>query len=283
MGAYAEYVCMPEDGSLAMKPATMTHDEAAAVPYGAIMATGLLRRATVQPGQKVLINGASGGIGSAAVQLAKHYGAEVTGVCGAPRLEYVKALGADRVIDYTREDFTQNGETYDLIFDVLGKSSFATCKNSLKPDGVYLLASFKTKPWLQMLRTKLAGSLPGRQTGQKVVCAFADEKPADLEFVGKLAELGACKYRHRPLLSVWSRPPRPTATSSQGQEQGRSSYSSNTANPASALLSWISHRVILRPRIPRGGIGKFRNSLCHAEVRRSIPFASKPGCLADSA
>ena len=128
MGAYAEYVCMAEDGSLALKPANMSYAEAAAVPYGAIMATSLLRHGNVQPGHKVLINGASGGIGSAAVQLAKYYGAEVTGVCGAPRLEYVKALGADQVIDYATEDFTQNGETYDLIFDVLGKSSFARCK-----------------------------------------------------------------------------------------------------------------------------------------------------------
>ena len=134
----------------------------------------------------MLINGASGGIGSAAVQLARHYGAEVTGVCGTPRLEYVKALGADHVVDYTKQDFTQNGETYDLIFDVLGKSSFARCKNSLAPNGIYLLASFKTKALLQMLRTKMSGS-------QKVICAFADEKAAHLEFVGKLAELGAYK------------------------------------------------------------------------------------------
>ena len=193
MGAYAEYVCMAEDGSLAMKPANMSYAEAAAVPYGALMAMGLLRRGTVQPGQKVLINGASGGIGSAAVQLAKHYGAEVTGVCGTPRLEYVKALGADHVVDYTKEDFTQNGETYDLIFDVLGKSSFAKCKNSLKPDGIYLLASFKTKALLQMLRTKLAGSLPGRQPGQRVICAFSSEKPADLVFVRELVEAGKFK------------------------------------------------------------------------------------------
>ena len=131
MGAYAEVVCIAESGSLALKPANMSYAEAAAVPYGAIMATSLLRRAHIQPGQKVLINGASGGIGSAAVQLAKHYGAEVTGVCGAPRMAYVSSLGADHVIDYATEDFTQNGETYDLIFDVLGKSSFAQCKLSL--------------------------------------------------------------------------------------------------------------------------------------------------------
>ena len=186
MGAYAEYVCMAENGSLALKPATMSYAEAAAVPYGAIMATGLLRHAKLQRGHKVLINGASGGIGSAAIQLAKHHGAEVTGVCGALRMDTVKALGADHVIDYVREDFTRNGETYDLIFDILGKSSFAQCQGSLKPNGIYLPASFKTKALLQMLRTKMSG-------GQKVICAFADEKAAHLEFVGKLAESGAYK------------------------------------------------------------------------------------------
>ena len=186
MGAYAEYVCISETGVLALKPANMTHEQAAAVPYGAIMATSLLRRANVQPGQKVLINGASGGLGSAAVQLAKHYGAAVTGVCGAPRAGYVKALGADRVIDYASEDFTLNGETYDLIFDVLGKSSLPQVSGSLKPDGVLLLASFKTKHLLQMLRTKMAGS-------QKVICALASEKPEDLEFVRELVEAGQFK------------------------------------------------------------------------------------------
>jgi NADPH:quinone reductase-like Zn-dependent oxidoreductase len=186
MGAYAEYVCMAEDGSLAMKPVNMSYAEAAAVPYGAIMATSLLRRGNVRPGHKVLINGASGGIGSAAIQLAKHYGAEVTGACGGPRMEYVKALGADYVIDYATQDFTQNGACYDLIFDVLGRSSFSRCKNSLKPDGIYLLASFKTKALLQMLQTKLVGR-------QKVICAMASETPDSLDFVRELAEAG--QYR----------------------------------------------------------------------------------------
>lgn len=186
MGAYAEYVCMPEDGLLARKPANMSFAEAATVPYGAIMATSLLRRGNIKAGDKILINGASGGIGSAAVQLAKHYGAEVTGVCGGPRMAYVRSLGADHVIDYGSEDFTQNGQTYDVIFDVLGKSSFARCKGSLASSGVYLLASFKSKALLQMLRTKLAG-------GQKVICALASEKPEDLAFVSKLAEAGAYK------------------------------------------------------------------------------------------
>ena len=186
MGAYAEYLCMPEKGSLALKPANMTYAEAAAVPYGAIMATEPAEKRQSAAWAKVLINGASGGIGSAAVQFAKYYGAEVTGVCGTPRLEYVKSLGADRVIDYTKEDFTQNGETYDLIFDILGRSSFSRCKNSLKPNGSYLLASFKMKPLFQMLGTKMVG-------GKKVICALASEKAEDLVFIKELVEAGKFK------------------------------------------------------------------------------------------
>jgi NADPH:quinone reductase-like Zn-dependent oxidoreductase len=186
MGAYAEYACISAEGMLAPKPVNMTFAEAAAVPYGAIMATSLLRHANLHPGSKALINGASGGIGSAVLQLAKHLGAEVTGVCGTPRLNYVKSLGADWVIDYTQQDFTQNGETYDLIFDVLGKSSFANCKKSLKSNGIYLLASFKSKALLQMLWTKISGS-------QKVICAMASEKAEDLVFIKELVEAG--KYK----------------------------------------------------------------------------------------
>jgi NADPH:quinone reductase-like Zn-dependent oxidoreductase len=183
MGAYAEYLVMPEEGMAALKPANLSYTQAASVPYGGLTALSLLRRVNIQPGQKVLINGASGGIGAAAVQLAKYYGAQVTGVCGAPRLDYVKALGADQVIDYVKADFTQNGQTYDLILDVLGRSSFARCKGSLKPNGVYFLASFKMKAVLQMLWTKLVG-------GKKVICAFSNEKPADLEFLKKLIAAG---------------------------------------------------------------------------------------------
>ncbi len=186
MGAYAEYVCMPEDGLLASKPANMSWAEAAAVPYGAVMATSLLRRGHIRPGHKVLINGASGGIGSAAVQLAKHSGAEVTGVCGAPRMGYVRSLGADHVIDHAREDFTQNGEVYDLIVDILGKRSYAECKNSLTPDGIYLLASFKTKALLQMLETQVAG-------GKKVICAMASERVDSLDLARDLVEAGQFK------------------------------------------------------------------------------------------
>jgi NADPH:quinone reductase-like Zn-dependent oxidoreductase len=186
MGANAEYLCMPEGGLVALKPATMTYEEAATVPYGALTALNLLRTVAIQSGQKVLINGASGGIGSAAVQLAKHYGAEVTGVCGTPRLEFVKSLGADKVIDYTQEDFTQSGQTYDLIFDILGKSSFSRCKSSLTPNGRYLLASFKMKQLFQMLWTSMIGS-------QKVICALSNEKLENLLFIKELIEAGKIK------------------------------------------------------------------------------------------
>lgn len=186
-GAYAEYICLPEAGTVALKPSNLSYEEAVTLPYGAIMATSLLGKANLQRKQKVLINGASGGIGSMAVQLAKYYGAEVTGVCGTPRLEFVKSLGADKVIDYTREDFTQNGETYDLIFDILGRRSFSKIKPSLKPNGTYLLASFKMKALLDMLWTSLTGSK------QKVICAFANETPESLTFVKKLVEEGKVK------------------------------------------------------------------------------------------
>lgn len=188
MGAYAEYLCMPEDGVLALKPANMTDEQAAVVPMGAIMAVNLLReKGNIQPGQKVLINGASGGIGSAAVQIAKSYGADVTGVCGTPRLEFVKSLGADTVIDYTQEDFTQNGKSYDLIFDVLGKGSFSRSKNSLTPNGRYLYASFKMKQLLQMLWTSVTGSR------KKVICAIAPGSTKDLIAVKALIEAGKIK------------------------------------------------------------------------------------------
>lgn len=186
MGANAEYICMPEKGLVALKPHNMSYEEAATVPYGALTALNLLRVANIQPGQKVLINGASGGIGSAAVQLAKHFGAEVTGVCGTQRVEFVKSLGADKVLDYTQEDFTQNGQTYDLIFDILGKSSFARCKGSLNENGLYLLASFKTKQLLQMLLTSLTG-------GKKVICALSSEKRDDLLLIKELIEAGKIK------------------------------------------------------------------------------------------
>lgn len=187
MGAYAEYLCMAENGVVAIKPANMTCEEAAAVPYGAIMALNLLKKVDLRPGQRVLVNGASGGIGPMVVQLAKfHFGASVTGVCSTPRLEYVRALGAEKVIDYTREDFTDSDETYDYIFDILGKSSFSKVKRSLKPGGRCLLVSFKMKQVLQMLWTSMSG-------GKKVICALSSEKAEDLVFIKELVEAGKIK------------------------------------------------------------------------------------------
>ncbi len=137
-GAHAEFVCVRERGALAHKPAGMTFEEAAAVCDGAILALTFLRRADLRKGRKILIYGASGSIGTAAVQLARHFEADVTAVCNTRNVELVRSLGADRVVDYTQEDFTKNGETYDVIFDAVGKHTFRRCRGSLKRGGVYL-------------------------------------------------------------------------------------------------------------------------------------------------
>lgn len=185
-GAYAEYLCMPESGLVTHKPANMSFAEATLIPYGALTAYSHFKKVNIQPGQKVLVNGASGGIGSAGVQLAKYFGADVSGVCGTAKLNFVKALGTDKVIDYTKEDFTTNGEKYDLIYDILGKSTFEKCHGSLTSNGVLLYASFKVKQLMQMMQTS-------KSTGKKVICALSSETLDDLNFIKELVEAGKFK------------------------------------------------------------------------------------------
>ena len=202
-GAHAEYICVPEDGILVTKPDNLTYEEAAPVCDGALTSLNFLRDlANIQRGQKVLINGASGSLGTAAVQLARYFGAEITGVCSTTNLEMVKSLGADKVIDYTTTDFTKTGQTssyafqasadkYDIIFDTVGKSSFSRCKGSLKQKGVYLSPVLGLPLLLQMLWTSMIGKKKAKfsATGLRP----ASELRILLKELKKLIEAGQLK------------------------------------------------------------------------------------------
>jgi len=185
-GAYAEYICMPENGCLAIKPANMTFEEAAAIPFGGNTALYFLRKGNVRSGQKVLIYGASGSVGTYAVQLARYFGAEVTGVCGTTNLKLVKSLGADQVIDYTKEDFTKNVATYDVIFDAVGKSPFSGCMKSLKKEGTYLHAVATPAVMLRMRWASMTGS-------KTLIGGTAIPNTENLVFFKELVEAGKIK------------------------------------------------------------------------------------------
>jgi len=198
MGCYAAYKCMPEDGAMAFKPANLTYEEAAALSFGGTTALSFFRRAKLQRGEKVLVNGASGGVGTAAVQLAKHFGADVTGVCSSPNVGLVRSLGARHVIDYTKEDFTHNGETYDVIIDTAGTAPFSRSKASLKKRGRLLmvlggLPDMLRIPWVSMTSSK------------KVIAGPAAGRAEDLRLLAGLAEAGEFKPvidRHYPFEQI---------------------------------------------------------------------------------
>lgn len=184
-GAHAEYKCLPEDGAVVTKPQNMTYAEAATLSISAQTALYFLKTANIQPGQKVLINGASGGIGTFAVQLAKYFGAEVTGVCSTSNVALVTSLGADTVIDYAEEDFTKSGATYDIIFDTVGKTTFSQCKSALKHHGYYLHTA--------MVLSEMKGLWYAMTTDKHVVGGTAIPHTEALVFLKNLIEAGRLK------------------------------------------------------------------------------------------
>jgi len=185
-GAYAEYKCLPEDGILAIKPNNISHAQAATISFGGTAALYFLRKANIKSGQKVLIYGASGAVGTAAVQLANYYGAEVTGVCSASNAALVKSLGADKVIDYTKGDFTKNGEKYDVIFVTVDKLSFSKSIKSLKKQGTLILGATGLSQTLKAVLTSLISK-------QKVLLGLISQKANDIIFLKELIEKGDYK------------------------------------------------------------------------------------------
>ena len=181
-GCHAEYLVIKESGAIVHKPEKISYEEAASIPFGALTSLKYLRDfGQIKKGQKILINGASGALGVYGVQLAKYFGAEVTGVCSTSNVELVSSLGADHVIDYKKVDFTENSETYDIIYDTVGKIDFSKCKDSLSKNGIFLLAAAGLKEYSQVLSTSILGS-------KKVVAGVAIFKKEDLKVVSELVE-----------------------------------------------------------------------------------------------
>lgn len=185
-GSYAEYKCLAENASMALKPANVSHKEAAVIPFGGVTALHFIKKARIKPGQKVLVVGASGAVGSAAVQLAKSFGADVTGVCSTANIALVKSIGADKVIDYTKEDFTQNGETYDVIFDTVKAISVSRSLKSLSKNGIMILSAAGMPEMLQGLWISMT-------SGKKVMTGVISHTTEDIVFLKGLIEAGKLK------------------------------------------------------------------------------------------
>jgi NADPH:quinone reductase-like Zn-dependent oxidoreductase len=185
-GSYAEYKCLPENASIALKPANISHNEAAVIPFGGATALHFIKKAMIKSGQKVLVVGASGAVGSAAVQLAKSFGANVTGVCSTVNIDLVKSLGADKVIDYTKEDFTQNGETYDMIFDTVKTISISRSLKSLYKKGIMILSAAGMSEMLQGVWISMTSS-------KKVMTGVISHTAADIIFLKGLIEVHKLK------------------------------------------------------------------------------------------
>lgn len=185
-GAYAEYLCLSEDASIALKPVTISHHEAAVIPFGGVTALHFIKKAAIKPGQKVLVVGASGSVGSAAVQIAKAFGADVTGVCSTANLDLVKLLGADNVIDYTKEDFTQNGEKYDVIFDTVNTIVVSRSLKSLNETGLMILSAAGLSEMLQ-------GIWIGMTSSKKVITGVISHSATAIVFLKELIEAGKLK------------------------------------------------------------------------------------------
>ena len=190
-GAFAEYVVVGEDGAIALKPGNMTFQQAAAVPIAAITALQALRdKGKLQPGQKVLINGASGGVGTFAVQIAKSFGAEVTGVCSTRNVEMVLSIGADHVFDYKKEDYTESGNQYDLIIDMVGNHSLSANRRALNPDGTFVIVGGGKGNWLGPMMTPIKALFLSPFVDQEFVMILAEITPDDLAILGDLMRAG---------------------------------------------------------------------------------------------